>query len=67
VRATQVGFVPALGAREPGLDRLLDLLEGYLRAVAGIGSLSRAFLVLWATVRQGTPTVDAAIPATWSK
>ncbi|HEY2221612.1 TetR/AcrR family transcriptional regulator [Actinomycetospora sp.] len=48
VRASQVGFVPGLGTREPGLDRLLDLLEGYLRAVAGIGSLSRAFLVLWA-------------------
>ena len=48
VKASQTGFVPDLAGRGPGLDRLLDIVEGYLRAVAGAGVLSRAFLVLWA-------------------
>lgn len=48
VTASQAGFVPGLDGLDPGLDRLLALVEGYLGAVGGIGSLSRAFLVLWA-------------------
>lgn len=48
VRASQAGFVPGLDALEPGLERLLALVEGYLGAVDGIGPVSRAFLVLWA-------------------
>ncbi|WP_433799271.1 TetR/AcrR family transcriptional regulator [Actinomycetospora sp. CA-084318] len=48
VTASQAGFVPGLDDLDPGLDRLLALVEGYLGAVGGIGSLSRAFLVLWA-------------------
>lgn len=48
VTASQVGFVPDLDDRGPGLHRLLDLVEGYPRAVTGAGVLSRAFLVLWA-------------------
>jgi AcrR family transcriptional regulator len=48
VTASQAGFVPGLGEIEPGLDRVLALVERYLGAVSGIGSLNRAFLVLWA-------------------
>ncbi|MCD2189613.1 TetR/AcrR family transcriptional regulator [Actinomycetospora soli] len=48
VTASQAGFVPGLDDIDPGPDRLLALVEGYLGAVDGIGSLSRAFLVLWA-------------------
>ncbi|GAA4847699.1 TetR/AcrR family transcriptional regulator [Actinomycetospora corticicola] len=48
VKASQAGFVPGVDEVEPGLERVLVLVEGYLGAVGGIGSLSRAFLVLWA-------------------
>ena len=48
VTASQTGFVPDLDHRGPGLHRLLDLVEGYVRAVTAAGVLSRAFLVLWA-------------------
>ncbi len=48
VKASQAGFVPGVDDVAPGLERVLVLVEGYLGAVGGIGSLSRAFLVLWA-------------------
>ncbi|MEJ2867842.1 TetR/AcrR family transcriptional regulator [Actinomycetospora sp. OC33-EN08] len=48
VRASQAGFVPGVDEVAPGLERLLVLVERYLGAVGRIGSLSRAFLVLWA-------------------
>ncbi|WP_018334738.1 TetR/AcrR family transcriptional regulator [Actinomycetospora chiangmaiensis] len=48
VSASQAGFVPGLDEMDPGLGRFLALVERYLGAVGGIGSLSRAFLVLWA-------------------
>jgi AcrR family transcriptional regulator len=48
VTASQTGFVPGLTGHEPGLDRLLELMAGYLAAVGEAGVLSRAFLVLWA-------------------
>ena len=46
VKASQAGFVPGVDEVAPGLERVLVLVEGYLGAVGGIGSLSRAFLVL---------------------
>ncbi|MDL5156258.1 TetR/AcrR family transcriptional regulator [Actinomycetospora termitidis] len=48
VTASQAGFVPGVDEFAPGRERLLVLVERYLGAVARIGSLSRAFLVLWA-------------------
>ncbi|HYH33069.1 MAG TPA: TetR family transcriptional regulator C-terminal domain-containing protein [Pseudonocardia sp.] len=33
----------------PGLERLLRLVAGYVRALTGAGVASRAFLLLWAT------------------
>lgn len=47
-RATQAGFVPGLADLPPGLDRLLRLLDGYVGALAGVGPMNRAFLLLWA-------------------
>ena len=47
-RATQVGFVPGLAGLPPGLDRLLALLDGYVGALGEIGTMNRAFLLLWA-------------------
>ena len=47
-RATQTGFVPGLAGLPPGLDRLLRLAGGYVSALADLGVLNRAFLLLWA-------------------
>jgi AcrR family transcriptional regulator len=47
-RATQTGFVPGLADLPPGLDRLLRLLAGYVGALAEVGPMNRAFLLLWA-------------------
>jgi AcrR family transcriptional regulator len=47
-RATQTGFVPGLGGLPPGLDRLLQLIDGYVGALGQVGVLNRAFLLLWA-------------------
>jgi AcrR family transcriptional regulator len=46
--STQAGFVPGLGDLDPGLDRLLQLIDGYLGQLNRLGVLNRAFLVLWA-------------------
>jgi transcriptional regulator BetI-like protein len=47
-RATQAGFVPGLGGLPADLDRLLRLIDGYVSALAELGVLNRAFLLLWA-------------------
>jgi AcrR family transcriptional regulator len=47
-RTTQTGFVPGLAGLPPGLDRLLRLAGGYVSALAELGVLNRAFLLLWA-------------------
>jgi AcrR family transcriptional regulator len=47
-RATQTGFVPGLAGLPPGLDRLLQLIDGYVGALGQVGVLNRAFLLLWA-------------------
>jgi AcrR family transcriptional regulator len=47
-RATQTGFVPGPAGLPPGLDRLLRLVDGYVSALAELGVLNRAFLLLWA-------------------
>ncbi|WP_413798099.1 TetR/AcrR family transcriptional regulator [Streptomyces iranensis] len=47
-RATQTGFVPGLADLPPGLDRLLRLVDGYVGASGGAGTMNRAFLLLWA-------------------
>ncbi|MBW0102914.1 TetR/AcrR family transcriptional regulator [Pseudonocardia sp. KRD291] len=47
-RATQSGFVPGLADRGPGLERLLMLVRGYVGALGELGTLNRAFLLLWA-------------------
>jgi AcrR family transcriptional regulator len=46
-RASQAGFVPGVG-HEPGLDRLLVLIDGYVARLGAVGPLRRAFLLLWA-------------------
>ncbi|PRY38209.1 TetR/AcrR family transcriptional regulator [Umezawaea tangerina] len=46
--ATQSGFVPGVDRFEPGLDRLLAVVEGYVGALGDISVISRAFLLLWA-------------------
>ncbi|MGV9851887.1 TetR/AcrR family transcriptional regulator [Streptomyces sp. NPDC003442] len=47
-RTTQIGFVPGLADLPPGLDRLLRLVDGYIGASGGAGTMNRAFLLLWA-------------------
>ncbi|GAA2301164.1 TetR family transcriptional regulator C-terminal domain-containing protein [Streptomyces violaceusniger] len=47
-RTTQTGFVPGLADLPPGLDRLLRLVDGYIGASQGAGTMNRAFLLLWA-------------------
>ncbi|WP_236795065.1 TetR/AcrR family transcriptional regulator [Amycolatopsis sp. GM8] len=47
-RSSQAGFVPGVAGRPPGLDRLLLLVEGYLRELGKPGVAARAFLLLWA-------------------
>ncbi|MDD7938415.1 TetR/AcrR family transcriptional regulator [Actinomycetospora lutea] len=47
-RSIQGGFVPGLDAMDPGLGRLLALVDGYLHAVTALGTANRAFLLLWA-------------------
>ncbi|MFJ2214475.1 TetR/AcrR family transcriptional regulator [Streptomyces sp. NPDC101062] len=46
--ATQSGFVPGIEDLPPGLDRLLRFVDGYVGALADIGVMNRAFLLLWA-------------------
>jgi AcrR family transcriptional regulator len=48
-RSAQAGFVTGLEDVPPGLERLLRLVAGYVRALTGAGVASRAFLLLWAT------------------
>lgn len=47
-RSVQGGFVPGLTEMEPGLERLLALVDGYLHALTALGTANRAFLLLWA-------------------
>ncbi|HEY3472529.1 MAG TPA: TetR/AcrR family transcriptional regulator [Amycolatopsis sp.] len=47
-KASQSGFVPGVGDRPPGLDRLLLLIEGYVGELGRDGVAGRAFLLLWA-------------------
>jgi AcrR family transcriptional regulator len=46
--ATQSGFVPGLDGVPPGLDRLLQLIDGYIGALGQLRMPNRAFLLLWA-------------------
>ncbi|WP_214404180.1 TetR/AcrR family transcriptional regulator [Pseudonocardia lacus] len=55
-RASQAGFVPD-APDEPGLDRLLHLVDGYIGALGGTRTMSRAFLLLWA---EATTSADLA-------
>jgi AcrR family transcriptional regulator len=55
-RASQTGFVPGVGS-EPGLERLLQLVDGYVAALAGPRPMSRAFLLLWT---EATTSADLA-------
>ncbi|WP_433787103.1 TetR/AcrR family transcriptional regulator [Actinomycetospora sp. CA-101289] len=48
-RSAQAGFVAGLEDVPAGLEHLLRLVAGYVRALAGAGVASRAFLLLWAT------------------
>jgi AcrR family transcriptional regulator len=47
-RSSQAGFVPGMAGRSPGLERLLLLIEGYIRELGKAGVAARAFLLLWA-------------------
>ena len=47
-RSAQSGFVPGIGDRPPGFDRLLLLVDGYVGELGGTGTAHRAFLLLWA-------------------
>ncbi|WP_344421187.1 TetR/AcrR family transcriptional regulator [Amycolatopsis minnesotensis] len=47
-KTSQGGFVPGVGELPPGLDRLLVLIEGYVRELGRDGVSGRAFLLLWA-------------------
>ncbi|PRY38758.1 TetR family transcriptional regulator [Umezawaea tangerina] len=47
-RGVQSGFVPGLGGLPPGLDRLVRLVDGYVRALADLDVTGRAYLLLWA-------------------
>lgn len=46
-REAQSGFVPALDAWPPGLERLLVRIEGYLEALGGSRHRWHAFVRLW--------------------
>jgi AcrR family transcriptional regulator len=46
--SVQAGFVPGLGALRPGLDRLVRLVDGYVRQLADLDVGGRAYLLLWA-------------------
>jgi AcrR family transcriptional regulator len=47
-RSVQAGFVPGLGDLPPGLDRLVRLVDGYVRELAHLDVAGRAYLLLWA-------------------
>jgi len=47
-KTSQGGFVPGLGDLPPGLERLVRLIEGYVRELGRDGVAGRAFLLLWA-------------------
>ncbi|GAA0927571.1 TetR family transcriptional regulator C-terminal domain-containing protein [Pseudonocardia zijingensis] len=46
--ASQTGFVPGLDELQPGLERLLRRIDGYVHGLGRLGTLNRAFLLLWA-------------------
>ena len=46
-RRVQAGYVTGLDAMEPGLERLLALVEGYVALLADATDANRAFLLLW--------------------
>jgi AcrR family transcriptional regulator len=56
-RASQVGFVPGV-VHPPGLERLVFLVRGYVSALAGASTLSRAFLLLWAEAATSQELAD---------
>lgn len=56
-RASQTGFVPGVGD-DPGLPRLLQIIDGYIGALATSSVLNRAFLVLWAEATTSPDLVD---------
>ena len=47
-KSSQSGFVPGVGGMPPGLERLVLLIEGYVRELGRDEVASRAFLLLWA-------------------
>jgi AcrR family transcriptional regulator len=47
-KASQSGFVPGVDDLPPGLERLVFLIEGYIRELGRDGVAGRAFLSLWA-------------------
>ena len=47
-KSSQSGFVPGVGGMPPGLERLVLLIEGYVRELGRDGVASQAFLLLWA-------------------
>jgi len=47
-KSSQSGFVPGVGGMPPGLERLVVLVEGYVRELGRDGVASRVFLLLWA-------------------
>jgi AcrR family transcriptional regulator len=48
-RSAQAGFAAGIEDVPAGLEHLLRLVAGYVRALTGAGVASRAFLLLWAT------------------
>ncbi|MER7404909.1 TetR/AcrR family transcriptional regulator [Streptomyces sp. NPDC000070] len=58
VRRAQSGFVPGLAGLQPGLERLLALVEGYIRRLGDGDVRARAFVVLW-----GAASVDGELAA----
>lgn len=47
-KSIQGGFVPGVGGMPPGLQRLVLLIEGYVRELGRDGVAGQAFLLLWA-------------------
>ncbi|WP_406486410.1 TetR/AcrR family transcriptional regulator [Streptomyces phaeochromogenes] len=58
VRRAQSGFVPGLADRQPGLERLLALIEGYIRRLGDGDVRAHAFVVLW-----GAASADGELAA----
>ncbi|MFC3996226.1 TetR/AcrR family transcriptional regulator [Nocardiopsis sediminis] len=53
-KSSQSGFVAGVGDLPPGLDRLVFLIEGYIRELGRDGVAGRAFLLLWAEAATAT-------------